>query len=198
MHYPDGWERPDAQDSGVAMVTGAHRRAPGTGEFSLELPPRGHRAAEFTVRVPDDAPPGHYPVRAELALSGDLPPSWRQPVEDVCIITVGQATSELLRLAAEPPDVVLRRGQSARLVAAVASGARSDLNLEAHLISPWGTWEWIGPAACGAVLPALSTVEVGFDVTPPLWLAPGRWWALIRIGCAGQVLYTPAVSVIVR
>ena len=35
--------------------------------------------------------------------------------------------------------------QRARLVAAVASGARSDLNLEAHVISPWGTWEWIGP-----------------------------------------------------
>jgi cyclohexanecarboxylate-CoA ligase len=36
----------------------------------------------------------------------------------------------------------------------VGTDARADLALEAHLISPWGTWEWIGPASCGAVLPA--------------------------------------------
>ncbi|MBU3752146.1 MAG: hypothetical protein FGM52_17165, partial [Mycobacterium sp.] len=82
--------------------------------------------------------------------------------------------------------------------ATVGSGARADLDLEAHVISPWGTWEWIGPASRGAMLPASSTVEVGFDVVPPPWLAPGRWWALIRIGCAGRLLYTPAVAVTVR
>ena len=32
--------------------------------------------------------------------------------------------------------------------------ARTDLAVEAHLISPWGTWEWIGPAAAGATVPA--------------------------------------------
>ena len=39
--------------------------------------------------------------------------------------------------------------------------------LEAHLISPWGTWEWIGPAALGARAAARGTVELGFDVAPP-------------------------------
>jgi hypothetical protein len=56
----------------------------------------------------------------------------------------------------------------------------------------------MGPAAAGAVLPARSTVEVGFDIAPPPWQTPGRWWALIRIGCAGRLLYTAAVSVTVR
>ena len=69
--------------------------------------------------------------------------------------------------------------------------------LEAHLISPWGTWEWIGPAALGAVLPARGTVELGFDVTPPAWLEPGQWWALVRVGCAGRLVYSPAVKVTV-
>lgn len=192
LDYPGGWG--NAQDDGTRMF----KRGRGDGELAFELPPRGHRDADFTVRVPDDAAPGHYPVRAELALAGDLPPAWRQPVEDVCIIAVGEPAEDLVRLVAEPRDVVVERGQRARLVATVASGARGDLNLEAHLISPWGTWEWIGPAASGAVLPARSTVEVAFDVTPPPWLTPGRWWALIRIGCAGQLLYTPAVSVTVR
>lgn len=153
--------------------------------------------SRIELTVPADAEPGHYPVRAGLHLTGDVPPAWRQTVEDVCIITVGDPGPELLSLTGEPTDVVLARGDTARLSATIASGARGDLALEAHLISPWGTWEWIGPASRGAVLPALSSVEVGFDVSPPPWLTPGRWWALIRIGCAGRLLYTPAVAVTV-
>jgi len=164
---------------------------------SYELPVRGHQQSWVELTVPADAEPGHYPVRAALHLTGDVPPAWRQTVEDVCVITVGEPDPDLVRLAAEPADVVVARGGTARLTAAVASGAHGDLALEAHLISPWGTWEWIGPASLGAMLPALSTVEVGFEVSPPPWLAPGRWWALIRIGCAGRLLYTPAVAVTV-
>ena len=103
-----------------------------------------------------------------------------------------------MRLSAEPADIVVARGEAARLSVTVASGAAADLALEAHLISPWGTWEWIGPAASGAVLPAGGDVEVGFDVAPPPWVTPGQWWALIRIGCAGRLLYSPAVAVTVR
>jgi hypothetical protein len=56
----------------------------------------------------------------------------------------------------------------------------------------------MGPASAGADLPAGGSTEIGFDVTPPSWLAPGEWWALIRIGCAGRLLYSPAVKVTVR
>ena len=159
------------------------------------LPPRGHRESAVTVEVPKDAAPGHYPVRAALTLTGDLPPAWRPTVEDVCIITVGDPGTELARLVADPVDVVVDRGRTARIGVTVGSGAAGDLSLEAHLISPWGTWEWIGPAAQGAVLPAGGAVDVSFEVAPPPWLTPGQWWALIRIGCAGTLLYSPAVSV---
>ena len=114
------------------------------------------------------------------------------------MITVGDVEPDLVRLVGEPADIVLAGGETARLTVVVGSGAQADMALEAHLISPWGTWDWIGPAAHGAVLPAGSTVEVGFDVNPPPWLPPGQWWALIRVGCAGRLLYTPAVSVTVR
>jgi hypothetical protein len=43
-----------------------------------------------------------------------------------------------------------------------------------------------------------ETVELGFDVTPPPWVQPGQWWALVRIGCAGRLLYSPVVKVTVR
>ena len=189
MRYPTGW----TDDSAAARTTRMW-----TSRDSFELPPRGYRETEFTVTVPADAEPGLYPVRAALALKGDLPPAWHQPVEDVCVITVGDPAGELVRLVAEPQDVVVTPGQTARLSATVATDAHADLALEAHLISPWGTWEWTGPVSCGAVLPAGSTVEVGFDVSPPAWATPGQWWALIRIGCAGRLLYTPAVAVTVR
>jgi alpha-mannosidase len=189
LHLPPGWDTEPETDARMFAARGG---------WSLALPPRGHDESHAAVVVPDDARPGHYPVRVELTLSGDLPPAWRQPVEDVCVVTVGDPSDELLYLAGEPGEVVVERGRRARMVATVGSAALGDLSLEAHLISPWGTWEWMGPAAVGAVVPAGSTVDVGFDVAPPPWVRPGRWWALIRIGCAGRLLYTPAVAVTVR
>ena len=185
MRYPAGW----ADQSATRMWTS---REP------FELAPRGHRDTEFSVTVPPEAPPGLYPVSAELTLSGDLPAAWRQTVEDVCVIAVGEGTGELAYLVAEPEDVVVPPGGRARLAVTVGTDAHADLALEAHLISPWGTWEWLGPASRGAVLPARSTVEVGFEVSPQHWAARGRWWALIRIGCAGRLLYTRAVAVVVE
>ena len=182
---PRGWNE---DPGGVRMFA----------DRSYELPARGFRDTELTVTVPADAAAGHYPVRAQLTLTGDIPPAWRQTVEDVCVVTVGEPAGDLVSLAADPSDVVVAPGGTARLTATVASGARGDLALEAHLISPWGTWEWIGPAALGETLPVGGSVEVGFDVTPPPWTGAGQWWALIRIGCAGRLLYSPAVSVSVR
>jgi alpha-mannosidase len=168
------------------------------GVLSFELPTGHHREAEIVVDVPSDASPGDYPIRAQLTLAGDVPAAWRQPVEDVCVVSIGAPEQALVRLATEPAEVVVAAGERARIAVTVESAAHTDLALEAHLISPWGTWEWIGPASCGAVVGARSTVEVAFDIAPPPWLAPGRWWALIRIGCAGRLLYTPAVAVTVR
>ncbi|EHB56290.1 glycoside hydrolase family 38 [Mycolicibacterium rhodesiae JS60] len=166
--------------------------------LSFELPTGHHREAEVLISVPPDVAPGHYPIRAQLTLDGDVPAAWRQPVEDICIVSVGAPDEELVRLVTEPTEVIVAAGERARLAVTVGSAAHTDLPVEAHLISPWGTWEWIGPAARGAVIGARSTVEVAFDVTPPPWVTPGTWWALIRIGCAGRLLYTPAVGVTVR
>jgi hypothetical protein len=97
-----------------------------------------------------------------------------------------------------PADVEVAAGDSAWLTVTVGTEACAELALEAHLISPWETWEWIGPAAVGEVLPARGTVELGFDVAPPRWVQPGQWWALVRVGCAGSLIYSSAVKVEVR
>jgi alpha-mannosidase len=164
------------------------------------LPAGEHLEADVVVTTPTSVERGVYPVRAQSTVTNtEVPAAWRQVVEDVALISVGGADdARLVHLTEEPADVVVAAGDSARLTATVGSDAGADLSLEAHVISPWGTWEWIGPAVLGAVLPAHGTVQVGFDVSPPAWVESGQWWALIRIGCAGRLVYSPAVKLTVR
>jgi alpha-mannosidase len=163
------------------------------------LPPGEHLENQVTLQIPQDVERGVYPVRAQLRLSGDhLPPSWHQVVEDVCMVSVGDVDeATLLYLVDGPADVEVAVGDLARLTVTVGSEAGADLNLEAHLISPWGTWDWMGPPSRGAVLPARGTAELSFDVAPPPWVKPGRWWALVKVGCAGNLVYSQAVNVTV-
>ncbi|MBI2697137.1 NEW3 domain-containing protein [Mycobacterium nebraskense] len=177
---PDGWSaKPD--------------------ELPLTLRSGDYREADVAVSVPASAEPGLYPVRAQLRISGDeIPAAWRQTVEDVCLVEVGACDeAKLIYLAEGPADLELTAGDTAALTVRIGSHAGADLALEAHLISPWGTWEWLGPAVVGAVLPARGTADLAFTVAPPAWLDPGRWWALVRVGCAGRLVYTPAVEVTV-
>nr|WP_137148026.1 NEW3 domain-containing protein [Mycolicibacterium sp. CR10] len=171
----------------------------GMAELPFVLPPGGYLESSFDVAVPEGAAPGLYPIRAELAATGGaIPASWHQTVEDVCVISLGSHDDQLLRLVAEPQAVEIAAGEKARLCVTVGTDAHADLAVEAHLISPWGTWEWLGPNIIGEVVPSRGTVELKFDVAPPMWTEPGQWWALIRVACAGELLYTPAVPVTVR
>ncbi|MGV0741107.1 glycoside hydrolase family 38 N-terminal domain-containing protein [Mycolicibacterium sp. XJ870] len=171
-------------------------------ELPFVLPPDEHLETEVTLKIPAGAEPGLYPVRAELAVTGGdsvaLPPSWRQSVEDVCIITLGEPSGQVLKLMGEPAPVEVKAGDRATLSVTVGTDARAGLSAEAHLISPWGTWEWMGPSAVGVDLPAGGSREIVFDIAPPVWVEPGEWWALIRVGCAGRLIYSPAVKVTVR
>lgn len=183
MWWPDGWS---AEPAALPFM----------------LPPGEYLDTVVSVSVPDGAAPGLYPVRAELALTGahpSIPPSWRQVVEDVCVVAVDASPDDtLLRLVAGPDPVEVAAGESGQLAVTVGTDAYADIAVEAHLISPWGTWEWMGPAASGVELSARSTAEITFDVTPPEWVSPGEWWALVRLAAAGHLVYSPAVKVTVR
>jgi alpha-mannosidase len=182
--YPDGWNGDPA-------------------ELPFMLPPGEYLETDVLVTMPPGVPAGLYPIRAELAVTGSdaasIPPAWRQMVEDICIVSVGSPSgSEVLRLMSGPEEVTVAAGDTAGLTATVGTDAYADLAVEAHLISPWGTWEWLGPSAIGREMPARGTLELGFEISPPVWVEPGQWWALIRVGCAGRLVYSPAVKVTVR
>jgi alpha-mannosidase len=171
-------------------------------ELPFMLPPGEYLETDVTLAAQRDVSPGLYPVRAELVLTGShvpMPPAWRQVVEDVCVVSIGaQSDDGLLRLVSGPEPVDVKAGESARLAVTVGTEAHADIAVEAHLISPWGTWEWMGPAASGIELSARGTAEIGFDVAPPVWAEQGQWWALIRVCAAGRLVYSPAVRVTVR
>ncbi|OBK70975.1 alpha-mannosidase [Mycobacterium sp. 1274761.0] len=168
------------------------------------LPSSEHLEADIALTVPRDIQPGLYPIRAQLVITGDgaesMPASWRQVVEDVATVSIGtpRENNEIIYLFSDPTDIDVRAGDISRLAVTVATAAGAALACEAHLISPWGTWEWIRPAVQGAVLSPGEPVEIGFEVAPPPWVQPGEWWALVRVGCAGRLLYSPAVRVTVR
>jgi alpha-mannosidase len=200
----------DSSLTGTVALVCPHGWSASPAELPFTLRPGEYREADVVVKLPPNAGAGLYPLRAQLRVTGDdVPPAWCQVVEDVCVVSVGTSASEvgevsagearaLVYLIDGPADVEVTAGGSARLVMSVGTDACADLALEAHLISPWGTWEWIRPAALGAVLPACGSVELGFDVTPPIWVEPGEWWALVRVGCAGQLVYSPAAKVTVQ
>ncbi|MFB1295596.1 NEW3 domain-containing protein [Mycobacterium sp. pW049] len=168
-------------------------------ELPFVLPPGEYLESTVDVAVPATTQPGLYPVRAELAATGGaIPAAWHQTVEDVAVVSVGSHDDRLLKLVREPAAIEVTAGETARLSIEVGTDAYADLTVEAHLISPWGTWEWLNPNIIGDIVPARGTVELAFDVTPPMWLEPGQWWALIRVACSGELVYSPAVSVVVR
>ena len=172
---------------------------PDTDELPFVLPPGEHLDSTVEVRIPAQTAPGLYPVLAELAVTGAaIPAAWHQTVEDVAVISVGAHDDALLRWVTEPHDIEVAAGDSALLRVAIGNGSHTDLTVEAHLISPWGTWEWLRPNVVGGIAPARGSVVLTFEVAPPVGAEPGRWWALVRVAGAGELLYSPSVRVTVR
>ena len=168
-------------------------------ELPFVLPPGEFLESVVDLSMPSDVEAGLYPLRAELGVTGSgVPVAWRQIVEDVCMIAVGATDDRVLRLIEDPQPVEVTAGGQATLSVTVGTDARADLAVEAHLISPWGTWEWLGPNIIGSMLPARGTAVLEFDVAPPGWVEPGEWWALIRVACAGELVYSPAVKIVVH
>ena len=103
-------------------------------------------------------------------------------------------------LVGEPePTSTSPPASAARLAVTVGTDARRDLVARGAPDQPVGN---LGVdrarRASGAVLPPAGRSELEFDVAPPPWVEPGEWWALVRVGCAGRLLYSPAVKVTVR
>jgi alpha-mannosidase len=207
--------RDRAVESTVDVLVPAGWRAE-PGSRPVRLAERGHTRFPLTVTAPADAEPGLYFARVRLAVGTDL-------LEDVITMVVrGGAADDIIPPPAGPEinhgeqlkgttadearplglelsvvtDVVdVTCGEKATLTVRATSTASDDIDGEAMVVSPWGTWHLIGPYTSGFHVPAGASTEVSFAVSAPTHAQPGTWWAMVKLMWFGRVQYSPAIPV---
>ena len=177
----------------------------------------GHTSFPLTISPSSGAAPGLYFVRVQLPVGDDV-------VEDVVTVVVPGAETDAI--LPPPGDEIAHHEQNKGTTSdtarplglritgmdervAVAPGSRATLTLrldnqasgridgEAMAVSPWGTWDFVGPYARGFSVEPHATGEVGFDIDVPVDAQPGHWWVMVKLMWYGRVQYSPAVPLVV-
>jgi hypothetical protein len=182
-------------------------------DLRYDLAPGGYAAWDLTVRVPPGTGPGRYFVGARIR--DDL----GHLIEDTAMVAVGERrwpdpalpaeeTLELMQadyaagaaeadVAVLTPGLRLEPGSDGELQVRVTSGLASELRGEAQLVSPFGSWEMLGPWTQGfSVAPGASAV-LRFAVHVPLTARHAQSWALVKVMYYGRVRYTEAIPVVI-
>ena len=192
-----------AAPAGVTVSSGTDLR--------YDLAPGGFAAWDLSVRVPPGTAAGRYFVVARIR--DDL----GQLIEDTAMVAVGERRwpdpglppeeeLELMQadyaagvaeadVAVLTPELRLTPGSQGELQVRVTSGLASELHGEAQLVSPFGSWDMLGPWTQGfSVAPGASTV-LRFAVEVPVSARHARWWALVKVMYYGRVRYSEAINV---
>jgi len=198
----------------VELVTPAEVTVVPDADLRYQLAPGGYAAWDLAVRVPPGTATGRYFVAARIR--DDL----GHLVEDTAMVAVGERrwpdpdlppeeTLELMQtdysaaaaevdLAVLTPELRLAPGGQGELLVRVTSGLASELHGEAQLVSPFGTWEMLGPPAQGfSIAPGMSTV-LRFAASVPATARNAQWWALVKVMYYGRVRYTEAIPVVIE
>ncbi|HEY3734276.1 MAG TPA: glycoside hydrolase [Streptosporangiaceae bacterium] len=185
------------------------------GPLAYDLPPRGHAAWDVTVRAAPRAVPGRYFVAARIR------DGLGQLLEDAALVTVGepdspdlslpldellplieadqQAAGAELDLTLAGQALVLAPGERGELAVSIGNRAGSAIRGEAQLVSPFGSWNSLGPWTLGFSAGPGAAVTLRYPVSVPARARPGtQWWAIVKVMYFGRVRYTPAVLVTVR
>jgi hypothetical protein len=188
---------------------------PGSGgqDLRYDLAPGGYAAWDLPVRVPPGTAAGRYFIAARIrdglghliedtamvAVGERLWPDPALPPEESVEVMMADYVAGTSEIGVDvlTPGVELAPGGEAELLVRVTSGLASELHGEAQLISPFGTWEMLGPWTQGfSLAPGAGTV-LRFAVRAPAAARPGRWWALVKVMYYGRVRYTEAIGVVI-
>ncbi len=201
----------------VAGKTGAPRKTNPLGNASAvayDLPARGYADWDVLVRAGRGTRPGRYVVAAQISddlgqviedaavvhAGGPGEPDLYLPLDDVLpLVEAGAAsTAAELGLATLTPALRLAPGGTGSLAVELSSGLASQMRGEAQLVSPFGSWEAVGPWTQGFQISPGGRATVCFPVRVPAAARPGtQWWALVKIMYFGRVRYSEAVPVTV-
>ena len=198
----------------VELVTPAEVTVVPGADLRYQLAPGDYAAWDLDVRVPPGTAAGRYFVAARIR--DDL----GHLVEDTAMVAVGErrwpdpdlppeetlelmqadyaATAAELDLAMLTPELRLPPGGQGEILVRVASGLASELHGEAQLVSPFGTWDMLGPLAQDfSLAPGTSTV-LRFAASAPTTARNAQWWALVKVMYYGRVRYTESVPVVIE
>ena len=198
----------------VELVTPAEVTVAPGADLRYQLAPGDYAAWDLDVRVPPGTAAGRYFVAARIR--DDL----GHLVEDTAMVAVGErrwpdpdlppeetlelmqadyaATAAELDLAMLTPELRLPPGGQGEILVRVTSGLASELHGEAQLVSPFGTWDMLGPLAQGfSLAPGTSTV-LRFAASVPATARNARWWALVKVMYYGRVRYTETIPVVIE
>ncbi len=166
------------------------------------------------VRACPGTRPGRYVVAAQISddlgqviedaavvhAGGPGEPDLYLPLDDVLrLVEAGTAaTAAELGLATLTPALRLAPGGTGSLAVELSSGLASQMRGEAQLVSPFGSWEAVGPWTQGFQISPGGRATVSFPVRVPAAARPGtQWWALVKVMYFGRVRYSEAVPVTV-
>ncbi|MEU8276783.1 NEW3 domain-containing protein [Microbispora bryophytorum] len=161
------------------------------------LRPGGHATVPVRLTPPTGAETGVHLLTARIEFGG-------QAYEDVTRLHVfrpgesGRRSPGLevtLEGLGHPPHLRLTPGGRTEVVVRLSSEARSPVSAQAQLVSPWQTFEMFPEWNSGVVVPSEGEAEVRFPVRVPPGARPGRWWALVKVACAGWLHYTDTIEV---
>ena len=102
-----------------------------------------------------------------------------------------------VELAVLTPELRLAPGGQGELLVSVTSGLASELRGEAQVVSPFGSWELLGPRTQGFRAAPGERAVLRFTAGVPTTARYGTWWALVKVMYFGRVRYTEAIPVIV-
>ena len=189
--------------------------APGNvSAVAYDLPARGYADWDVLVRARPGTPAGRYVVAAQISddlgqviedaavvqAGGPGDPDLYLPLEDVLPLIEANtaATAAELGLTMLTPALRLAPGGAADLTVELSSGLASEIRGEAQLVSPFGSWEALGPWTQGFRINPGGRAAPSFRARVPAAARPGtQWWALIKVMYFGRVRYTEAVPVTV-
>jgi hypothetical protein len=183
-------------------------------ELRYDLAPGGYAAWDLSVRAAPGTAAGRYFVAARIRDGlGHL-------VEDTAMVAVGERqwpdpdlppeeALELMQadysagaaevdLAVLTPGLRLAPGEQDEVLVRVTSGLASELHGEAQLVSPFGTWDMLGPPARGFSVEPGAEAVLRFGVSVPVTARHGQWWALVKVMYYGRVRYTEAIPVVIK
>ena len=173
-----------------------------------------YAAWDLTVRAKPGTAAGRYFLAARIT------DATGQRIEETAMVAVGEkrwpvrdldaedamermladyaAAAAEVELVMETADAELRPGETGELIVAVTSHLASELRGEAQLVSPFGTWEILGPATQAVVLAPAQATRLRFQVTVPATVRPGsHWWALVKLMYYGRVWYSQSIPIII-